>query len=80
MMGTAYIVKARRTAGGRKGGRLRDWHPADLAAEVLNDLVGEHDPALFEDVETEKALEILIVEATGSLPSGIYYYHGQGAF
>jgi ABC-type Fe3+-hydroxamate transport system substrate-binding protein len=37
-------------------------------------------PALFEDVETEKALEILIVEATGSLPSGIYYYHGQGAF
>ncbi len=49
-MGTAYIVKARRTAGGRKGGRLRDWHPADLAAQVLNDLVGDHDPALFEDV------------------------------
>lgn len=49
-MGTAYIVKARRTAGGRKGGRLRDWHPADLAAQVLDDLVGAHDPALFEDV------------------------------
>ncbi len=49
-MGEAYIVKARRTAGGRKGGRLRDWHPADLAAQVLNDLVGDHDPALFEDV------------------------------
>jgi len=49
-MGEAYIVKARRTAGGRKGGRLRDWHPADLAAQVLDDLVGEHDPALFEDV------------------------------
>ncbi|WP_448581072.1 acetyl-CoA C-acetyltransferase [Thermaurantiacus sp.] len=49
-MGEAYIVKARRTAGGRKGGRLRDWHPADLAAQVLDDLVGAHDPALFEDV------------------------------
>ncbi|MGQ5700858.1 acetyl-CoA C-acetyltransferase [Sandaracinobacteroides sp. A072] len=49
-MGEAYIVKARRTAGGRKGGRLRDWHPADLAAQVLNDLVGDHDPALVEDV------------------------------
>ena len=49
-MGEAYIVAARRTAGGRKGGRLRDWHPADLAAQVLNDLVGAHDPALVEDV------------------------------
>jgi acetyl-CoA C-acetyltransferase len=49
-MGEAYIVKARRTAGGRKGGRLRDWHPADLAAQLLDDLVGPHDPALFEDV------------------------------
>ncbi len=49
-MGEAYIVKARRTAGGRKGGRLRDWHPADLAAQVLDDLVGDLDPAIFEDV------------------------------
>ncbi len=49
-MAEAYIVAARRIAGGRKGGRLRDWHPADLAAQVLNDLVGDHDPALVEDV------------------------------
>lgn len=49
-MGEAYIVKARRTAGGRKGGRLRDWHPADLAAQVLDDLVAGFDPALVEDV------------------------------
>ena len=49
-MGEAYIVKARRTAGGRKGGRLRDWHPADLAAQILDDLVSGHDPALIEDV------------------------------
>ncbi len=49
-MGEAYIVKARRTAGGRKGGRLRDWHPADLAAQVINDLTDGVDPALIEDV------------------------------
>ena len=30
-MSTAYIVAAARTAGGRKGGRLSGWHPADLA-------------------------------------------------
>ncbi len=49
-MGEAFIVAARRTAGGRKGGRLRNWHPADLAAQVLNDLVDGYDPALVEDV------------------------------
>ncbi|MCS6987427.1 MAG: acetyl-CoA C-acetyltransferase [Sphingomonadaceae bacterium] len=49
-MGEAYIVKARRTAGGRKGGRLRAWHPADLAARVLDDLVEGFDPAIVEDV------------------------------
>jgi len=49
-MGEAYIVKARRTAGGRKGGRLRDWHPADLAAQMLDDLAAGLDPALIEDV------------------------------
>jgi acetyl-CoA C-acetyltransferase len=29
-MNEAYIVAALRTAGGKKGGRLKDWHPADL--------------------------------------------------
>jgi acetyl-CoA C-acetyltransferase len=38
-MAEAYIVAAARTAGGRKGGRLAGWHPADLAASVLNTLV-----------------------------------------
>src|ERR1700694_5798485 len=38
-MAEAYIVAAARTAGGRKGGRLAGWHPADLAAAVLNSLV-----------------------------------------
>ena len=51
-MGEAYIVSAVRTAGGRKGGRLREWHPADLAASVLDELVvcSGVDPALIEDV------------------------------
>lgn len=38
-MAQAYIVSALRTAGGRKGGRLAHWHPADLAAEVIDGLV-----------------------------------------
>jgi acetyl-CoA C-acetyltransferase len=51
-MAEAYIVAATRTAGGRKGGKLKDWHPADLGAVVLNDLVDRTkiDPALIEDV------------------------------
>jgi acetyl-CoA C-acetyltransferase len=51
-MGEAYIVAAARTAGGRKGGRVSGWHPADLAGEVLNALVDRSgaDPALIEDV------------------------------
>ena len=51
-MHEAYIVAAARTAGGRRGGMLRDWHPADLAAQVLDALVDRTgaDPALIEDV------------------------------
>ena len=35
----AYIVDAVRTAGGKREGALKDWHPADLGAAVLNALV-----------------------------------------
>ena len=38
-MGDAYIVAGTRTAGGRKGGRLREWHPADLGAAVLDEII-----------------------------------------
>ena len=34
----AYIVDAVRTAGGKREGALKDWHPADLGAAVLNAL------------------------------------------
>jgi acetyl-CoA C-acetyltransferase len=51
-MTQAYIVAAARTAGGRKGGKLAGWHPADLAAQVLDALVARTgaDPALIDDV------------------------------
>ena len=51
-MAEAYIVAATRTAGGKRGGALRGWHPADLAARVLDDLVARSriDPAAIDDV------------------------------
>ena len=51
-MATAYIVDAVRTAGGKRDGALKDWHPADLGAAVLNALVERTgvDPAAIDDV------------------------------
>ncbi|WP_342640311.1 acetyl-CoA C-acetyltransferase [Rhodoligotrophos ferricapiens] len=51
-MAEAYIVEAVRTAGGRRGGKLAGWHPADLGAEVLNAIVDRSgiDSAAIEDV------------------------------
>jgi acetyl-CoA acyltransferase len=51
-MATAVIVDAVRTALGRRNGALRDWHPVDLAAQVLRALVERNDldPALVDDV------------------------------
>ena len=51
-MAEAYIVEALRTAGGRRGGKLAGWHPADMAGEVLSALVERSgiDPAAVEDV------------------------------
>jgi len=51
-MATAVIVDAVRTALGRRNGKLKDWHPVDLAAETLKSLVTRNDldPALIEDV------------------------------
>jgi acetyl-CoA C-acetyltransferase len=51
-MAEAYIVDAVRTAGGRRDGALKDWHPADLGAAVLNALVERSgiDPSAIDDV------------------------------
>ncbi len=48
----AYIVEALRTAGGKRGGALKDWHPADMGAAVLDALVARSgiDPVAIDDV------------------------------
>jgi acetyl-CoA C-acetyltransferase len=51
-MTTAYIVEAVRTAGGKRGGRLAGWHPADMAGATLDAIVDRSgiDPAAIDDV------------------------------
>src|SRR5881409_441905 len=51
-MATAVIVDAVRTALGKRNGKLKDWHPVDLAAETLKALVDRTgiDPGLVEYV------------------------------
>ena len=46
------IVDAIRTPGGKRNGKLKDWHPVDLAAHVLKALQQRNDldPALVDDV------------------------------
>ena len=51
-MTNAVIVDIVRTPGGKRNGKLSNWHPVDLAAKVLSALVARNDidPALIEDV------------------------------
>ena len=51
-MTEAVIVDAIRTPGGKRNGKLKDWHPASLAAHVLKALEERNglDPALVDDV------------------------------
>ncbi len=51
-MSDAVIVDAVRTPGGKRNGKLRNWHAADLASEPLKALVERSalDPALVDDV------------------------------
>jgi acetyl-CoA acyltransferase len=51
-MTTAVIVDAVRTAGGKRNGKLRNWHAVDLASEPLKALAQRNnlDPALVDDV------------------------------
>ena len=49
---TAVIVDAVRTPLGRRNGKLKDWHPVDLAGETLKALQERTgiDPGLVDDV------------------------------
>ena len=51
-MRDAVIVDAVRTPVGKRGGKLKDWHPVDLAAHTLKTVVERNDldPALIDDV------------------------------
>ena len=51
-MREAVIVDAVRTPGGKRNGKLQDWHPVDLAAHVLKALEERTgiDPAIIDDV------------------------------
>jgi len=51
-MNSAVIVDAVRTPVGRRNGLLRDWHPVDLAAEMLSAIQSrtDLDPASVDDV------------------------------
>ncbi len=51
-MTTAVIVEAVRTPLGKRNGKLKDWHPVDLAAETLKALIDRTgiDPGVIDDV------------------------------
>ena len=51
-MNTAVIVDAIRSPLGRRNGKLKNWHPVDLASEIMQQLVQRNDldPALIDDV------------------------------
>ena len=51
-MQDAVIVDALRTPGGKRNGKLRNWHAVDLASEALRALQSRNDldPALVDDV------------------------------
>jgi acetyl-CoA acetyltransferase len=51
-MNQAVIVDAVRTPSGRKGGKLKDWHPASLGAHVLQALAARNaiDVEMIDDV------------------------------
>ncbi|MHB2027664.1 MAG: thiolase family protein [Acidimicrobiales bacterium] len=51
-MPSAVIVDAIRTPGGKRNGKLKNWHAVDLASEALRALASrnELDPAIIDDV------------------------------
>ncbi len=56
----AVIVDAVRTPGGRRNGKLKDWHPADLGAHVLKAIAERSnlDPAIVDDVVTGCVMQV----------------------
>ena len=59
-MTTAVIVDAVRTPGGKRNGKLRNWHAVDLASEPLKALQERNgfDPAQIDDVITGCVMQV----------------------
>ena len=59
-MPVAVIVDAVRTPGGKRNGKLSNWHPADLASETLRAIASRNnlDPALVDDVITGCVMQV----------------------
>ncbi len=59
-MPEAVIVDVVRTPTGKRNGKLKDWHPADLAAHVLKALAERNslDPADVDDVITGCVMQV----------------------
>jgi len=59
-MTTAVIVDAVRTPGGKRNGKLRNWHAVDLASEPLKALEARNgfDPAQIDDVITGCVMQV----------------------
>ena len=51
-MPTEVIVDAVRTPGGKRNGKLKNWHPVDLASEALRAIASRNnlDPSIVDDV------------------------------
>ncbi len=49
-MNSAVIIDVVRTPGGKRDGKLKDWHPASLAAHTLNALA-ERNPIDVESID-----------------------------
>jgi acetyl-CoA acyltransferase len=51
-MTTAVIIDALRTPGGKRNGKLKNWHAVDLASEALRALASRNnlDPSIVDDV------------------------------
>ena len=56
----AVIVDAVRTPGGKRNGKLKDWHPAELGAHVLKALEERNnlDPSIVDDVVTGCVMQV----------------------
>ena len=67
-MAEAFIVATSRTAGGRKGGRLAGWHPADLAATVLDSLVARSGDGPYVPAIASVILAKRLVAGSGPQP------------